>query len=93
VGGVLGVVLTVAEQLAPAHIKKWLPSATGLGLAFVINFADSIAFLIGAVAAKIWHSKNPIQADELVVPISSGIIAGESILGIAIALLGASGIL
>jgi OPT family oligopeptide transporter len=93
VGGVLGVVLTVAEQLAPAHIKKWLPSATGLGLAFVINFADSIAFLIGAVAAKIWHSKNPMQADELVVPISSGIIAGESILGIAIALLGASGIL
>lgn len=93
VGAVVGVVLTVAEQLAPPHIKRWLPSATGLGLAFVINFADSVAFLVGALAAKLWEKANPTQAEALVVPIASGIIAGESILGIAIALLGASGIL
>lgn len=93
VGGVLGVVLTVAEQLAPAHIKKWLPSATGLGLACVINFADSVAFLIGAIIAYAWEKLDGKGADKLLVPIASGVIAGESILGIAIALLQASGTL
>lgn len=93
VGAVLGIALTVADQYAPAKVKKWLPSATGLGLACVINFADSIAFLIGAVVAYLWDKWDGKHADKLLVPVASGIIAGESILGIAIALLQASGTL
>lgn len=93
IGGTLGIVLTAAEQLAPGHIRKWLPSATGIGLAFVIYFPDSMAFLVGAVLAWLWQKRNAADAETYVVPISSGIIAGESIMGIAIALLGASGLL
>jgi OPT family oligopeptide transporter len=92
-GAFLGVALTVAENLAPPHVKKWLPSPTGIGLAFVINFADSFAFLVGAVIAWIYQKFNAKSAETYIVPISSGIIAGESIMGIAIALLGAGGIL
>jgi OPT family oligopeptide transporter len=93
VGAFLGVALTVAEQFAPPAVKKWLPSPTGLGLACVINFADSMAFFIGAVVAWLWERRNEKSSDLLLVPIASGIIAGESILGIAIALLGAGGLL
>lgn len=93
VGAALGVILTVAENVVPANVRKWLPSPTGLGLACVINFSDSFAFLFGATAAWGWQKLNSAQAERLVVPIASGIIAGESLLGIAIALLGASGIL
>jgi uncharacterized oligopeptide transporter (OPT) family protein len=91
VGGVLGVVLTLAEQLAPGSLRKWLPSATGIGLACVINFSDSIAFLIGALIAWWYAKKSPEKAETYVVPVSSGIIAGESIMGIVIALAGAFG--
>jgi OPT family oligopeptide transporter len=93
VGAILGVVLTLAEQFSPAVIRKWLPSATGLGLACVINFSDSLAFFIGAVIAWAWQKYNAKQADELLVPVASGIIAGESILGIGIALAQAGGVL
>ncbi len=93
VGAFLGVALTVADQFAPARIKKWLPSPTGLGLACVINFADSLAFFMGALAAWLWQQKSEKSWDLLMVPVASGIIAGESILGIAIALAGASGVL
>jgi OPT family oligopeptide transporter len=93
IGAALGVALTVTEQLAPASVRKWLPSATGLGLACVINFSDSMAFLIGAVAAWAWQKRGSDSAERLLVPIASGVIAGESILGIVIALLAAKGIL
>ncbi len=91
VGAILGIVLTLVEQLAPANVKKWTPSATGLGLACVINFSDSIAFLIGALLAWAYEKKDAAKAELYVVPISSGIIAGESIMGIVIALAGAFG--
>lgn len=87
VGAITGILLTVAENVAPATIKKWLPSATGIGLAFVIMFPDSMAFLIGAVLAFLYQKINEKGAATFIVPISSGIIAGESILGILIALL------
>ncbi len=62
-------------------------------LAFVIGFADSMAFLIGALAAHFYAKRSPKDAERYVVPVSSGIIAGESIMGIIIALLGAFKIL
>jgi OPT family oligopeptide transporter len=93
VGAILGVVLTVAEQLAPPRLRTWIPSATGLGLACVINFSDSMAFLIGALLAYAYEKRDAIKAELYVVPVSSGIIAGESIMGILIALLGAAGVL
>jgi uncharacterized oligopeptide transporter (OPT) family protein len=92
VGAAVGVVLTVLENVAPPHVKKWLPSPTGIGLAFVINFADSFAFVVGAVIAYAFEKLNKKSADMYIVPVSSGIIAGESIMGIAVALLGAAGV-
>jgi OPT family oligopeptide transporter len=92
VGAAVGVILPLLEKFAP-KARPYLPSATGLGLAFVIGFADSMAFLIGAVAAHLYAKRSPEGAERYVVPVSSGIIAGESIMGIVIALLGAFKIL
>ena len=93
VGGVLGVVITVLEQLVPRRLVRWIPSATGLGLAFVIEFHDSIAFLIGALVATILARLRPATAETYVVPVSSGVIAGESLMGVLIAFLMAFGLL
>ena len=59
----------------------------------MIDFHDSIAFLVGAVAAAGLARLRPTAAETYVVPVSSGIIAGESLMGVAIAFLHAFGLL
>jgi uncharacterized oligopeptide transporter (OPT) family protein len=59
----------------------------GLGLALVIPAWNSISMFIGALIA-IWIAKSkPAVSATYTIPVSSGIIAGESLMGVAIALL------
>jgi len=92
VGGAVGIVIPLLELAFPKH-KKYIPSAMGLGLSMVIPFFNSLSMFLGALIARIleknWHK----IAENYVITVSSGIIAGESIMGITIALLTAAGIL
>ncbi len=83
-GLVVGVILVVAERFLP-DIKKWLPSATGLGLGFILPFQYPLSMLVGALLTVSWMKLKPEQAKEFYVPISSGIIAGVSIIGVIVA--------
>jgi len=65
--------------------KKFIPSPTGLGLAFTINGFNSVSFFIGACLAAWFKRAKPALAKEYTIPVSSGIIAGESLMGVAIA--------
>ncbi len=86
VGSVLGILLPLLEMRFPAQ-KKWIPSATGLGLAFTINGFNSVSMFAGACIA-LWLSKSkPKVHEKYTVPVSSGIIAGESLMGVVIALI------
>lgn len=86
VGAVLGIILPLLEMRFPAH-KKWIPSATGLGLAFTINGFNSVSMFVGACIA-LWLSRaKPAVHEKYTVPVSSGIIAGESLMGVVIALI------
>ena len=86
IGGSLGIVLPLLELWLPKQ-KRFIPSATGLGLAFTINGFNTLSFFIGATLA-LWFKKiRPKLAEEYTVPISSGIIAGESLMGVLIAML------
>jgi len=86
IGGTLGIVLALLERAFPKH-KRFIPSATGLGLAFTITAYYSVSMFLGALLAAGLHKANRKMAEEYVVPVSSGIIAGESLMGVAIALL------
>lgn len=92
-GGLLGVVLPLVERFLSERHRRFLPSATGLGLAMVIPFFNSLGMFIGAVIALFLERKKPLAAKKYIVPVASGIIAGESIMGIIIALLSATKIL
>ncbi|MBF0406498.1 MAG: OPT/YSL family transporter [Candidatus Riflebacteria bacterium] len=92
-GILIGIILTLVEIFMPAKIKRFIPSAMGIGLSMVVPFFNSLAMFIGAVIALILSSKKPEFAETYIVPVSSGIIAGESLIGIAVALLTATGIL
>ena len=93
IGALLGVGITVVERLVPPSVVRFIPSATGLGLACVIEFHDSIAFLVGALVAWAYERRNKELAELYVVPVSSGIIAGESLMGVLVAFLGAFGLI
>ncbi len=86
IGGLAGIVLALLELRFPRH-KKWIPSPTGLGLAFTITAYYSISMFIGALLAAAIMKMNKKAGEEYIVPVASGIIAGESLMGVAIALL------
>ena len=74
-------------EIANAHTKKFIPSPTGLGLAFTINGFNVISMFIGSVIALTLAKTKPQVAQKYTIPVSSGIIAGESLMGVAIAIL------
>ena len=92
VGGLIGIIIPLIEKAFP-KAQKFIPSATGLGLAMVIPFFNSLSMFIGALIALALERKKPALAERYLVTVSSGFIAGESLIGVAIALLAATGFL
>ena len=86
IGALLGILLPLIEMNLPKKLRAYFPSATGLGLSFVIPFSNSLSFFIGALIGRIWERKAPAHCEKYMVVISSGIIAGESLTGVGIAL-------
>ncbi len=84
-GLILGAILTVIERVTPPNVRRYLPSATGLGLGLILPAYYAISMFAGAVIAAIWTRLDRERADEFIVPISSGLIAGISILGVVVA--------
>jgi OPT family oligopeptide transporter len=89
-GALVGLVLPLLELAFPKH-KRFIPSSMGLGLALVIPAWNSVSMFLGALLAYAFARANEKAADTYTIPVASGIIAGESLLGVAIALMGAVG--
>ena len=84
-GLLAGIVLAALEIALPKH-RQWIPSPIGIGLGLILPFFYPFSMLLGAVGAWIWSRRSQAHADRYVVPVSSGLIAGESIVSVAIAL-------
>ena len=91
-GVLIGLALPLLELALPKH-KKYQPSAMGVGLALVIPCFNSISMFVGALIAAGFARVNAKAAEDYTVPVASGLIAGESLLGVAVALLAAAGYL
>jgi uncharacterized oligopeptide transporter (OPT) family protein len=84
-GGLVGIVLVLLERLLPKY-KKYLPSPIALGLAFTMPAWNTISIALGAIIAFALEKSRPKLAALLVVAVASGLIAGESLLGVFIGL-------
>lgn len=93
VGLALGVALALLEKFAPRRLRSFLPSASGLGIAMVVPGSNAIAMFLGAAIAEGLRRKAPAFAEKTVVPVASGLIAGESLMGILIAMLIVAGVI
>lgn len=77
IGALVGTMLTVVSELFP-KARPYLPSAMGLGLSWVMPFANSLSFAIGSMLAWLWSVVARKSADVYTIPIASGLVAGES---------------
>jgi len=78
IGALVGIALPLLGALFP-KAAPYLPSAMGLGLAWVVSFYTSLSFALGAVLAWAWTKTHHRTADMFAYPIAAGFIAGESI--------------
>ncbi len=85
IGALIGMMLPVLEKLFP-NAKQYVPSAMGLGLAWVVPFQNAFSFLIGAVIVCIWQKISKKNSDTYAIPIASGLVAGESLVAAFIAI-------
>lgn len=83
----IGAACALGEIFAPKAWKKWVPSATGLGLGFVLPFFYPLSMFLGAVGSAVVTAVDKKWAEKYLVAIAAGGIAGESIAGVIIQIL------
>ncbi len=86
----LGVALSL---LARGKLGARLPSAIAMGTGFIIPAYYSIMICAGALLFSLARRLRPAATDRLGVSLASGAIAGESLMGVAIAILISTGVL
>jgi len=86
IGAAIGAVLTILEEITPRKYRWLIPSPTGLGIAGVVPAFNSISMFVGALLAWGLSKKSPATDEMYTVPVSSGLIAGESLMGVILKL-------
>jgi uncharacterized oligopeptide transporter (OPT) family protein len=82
-GAVVGAAPTLAPVLLPQY-QAYLPSASAFGLAWVFNWYYGLLFFLGALVALLIERRRPTIAEEFTLPVASGLIAGGSLMGVAL---------
>ena len=83
----VGIGLAITESLASEDWRPYIPSASAIGLGFVVPAWNSISLFLGAAAAAIATRANPHWAKRRLVVIAAGLIVGESLASVVGALM------
>jgi uncharacterized oligopeptide transporter (OPT) family protein len=83
IGGMVGMVFTILPVIFPKQ-EKYLPSASGFGLAWIFQWYYGVLFFLGAVISWWFAKKSPAKAEEFTFPVASGVMAGGALMGVAI---------
>lgn len=89
---VVGVAIVIIDRVFP-KARAYTPSPAALGIALTIPAYTSFAMFLGAFIVWILERKAPKWNDTYTIPIASGCIAGESIMGVILAALMAFGVM
>jgi len=83
VGGTVGIILTLAARWLPKH-RAWIPMPSALGLAWTFHWYYGLLFFIGSVIGHVLERRRPAMAEEFTWPVAAGVIAGGSLMGVAL---------
>lgn len=89
IGIFLGVLLTIGGNTG---MKRYLPSPIGIGVAMLLPAYLSISIFAGAMVAAFMKKTTPGWWETYSIPLASGLIAGEAIIGLIIELLRTAGL-
>ncbi len=88
IGGIAGILLAITEKLVVPKWRILVPSASALGLALVLPAHNAIHLFFGAVIAALLAKYYKDWSERFSVVMFSGLIAGESLAGVGIAVQG-----
>lgn len=88
--GALGVLLTLASRLK--KIAHYLPSPIALGMALLIPGYYAVSIWLAALLTWAWKRRRPEQMQNYSSSIASGLIAGEAIIMVLVAVLLIAGV-
>jgi uncharacterized oligopeptide transporter (OPT) family protein len=77
---VLGVVLTVLETLP--GMRRYVPSPTGIGMGILLPLSVVFTMFVGGLASRVWETRWKSSADVYMLPLASGLIAGEALVAV-----------
>lgn len=87
---IVGVLIVIVDRVFP-QARPYTPSPAALGIALTIPASTSFAMFLGAFIVFMLERKAPNWHAAYTIPIASGCIAGESIMGVVLAVLLAIG--
>jgi uncharacterized oligopeptide transporter (OPT) family protein len=88
IASILGIILAIMESRG----ARWIPSPTGMGIGMLVPFAVVLVMFFGGAVDSVWRRLRPGSNEQFMVPLASGLIAGEAIVAVVIPLLVAIGV-
>jgi uncharacterized oligopeptide transporter (OPT) family protein len=88
IGIAVGILLTVLAEKWPEYV----PSPAAMGIGMLITAAVLLTFILGGVAQLIWAKLSPQTEKAYRIPLASGLICGEAIIAVVLAVLAAIGV-
>ena len=90
IGVALGTILTL---LGRTRLARFLPSPTAMGIAALVPASQTATIFLGALAIALYRRRWPKTPEDSLTSAAAGGIAGESIMGVTIAVMIAFGII
>ena len=83
IAGLIGVGMVLFAEGASPHISRWIPSASTMGLAFVIPAWNSLSLFLGALLGALLMRFAKTWTERFLMALAAGLVAGESLAGVA----------
>ena len=77
---VLGVVIAILES--NPRFRKFVPSSTGVGVGLLVPFSVVFTMFVGGMIGHYWEKHHKASADVYLLPLASGLIAGEALVAV-----------
>jgi len=92
VGLVIGIAVGIILTLLAEYLSEKTPSPAAIGIGMLIPASVLMTFIAGGIGQLIWARTSPKSEEDLRIPLASGLIAGEAILAVVLAVLAALGV-
>ena len=92
VGLLIGIVVGIGLTLLAEMYSQKTPSPAAIGIGMLIPASVLMTFILGGVGQLIWAKSSRKSEDDYRIPLASGLIAGEAILAVVLAILAALGV-